>query len=117
MGDAATDTAIVKTPMQYLDKAMGACATSGWSGARRPRTTPITALLEQISDLEPDKIAVIARTLGQASVFNEVVREQIAAMNIGERYEDITKPSTRSATTPRRWSTRSRTARSTSSSG
>ena len=51
---------------------------------------PINALLEKISDLEPDKIQVIARTLGQASVFNEVVREQIAGMEIGERYKTIT---------------------------
>ncbi len=34
---------------------------------------------------------LIGRTLNQASIFNEVVREQIAAMSIGERYEDITK--------------------------
>ena len=51
---------------------------------------PINALLEKISDLDPEKIQVIARTLGQASVFNEVVREQIAAMQIGERYKTIT---------------------------
>ena len=37
---------------------------------------PINALLEKISDLDKDKIALIARTLGQAEVFNEVVREQ-----------------------------------------
>ena len=40
---------------------------------------PINALLQKISDLDQDKIAVIARTLGQASVFNEVVREQTQA--------------------------------------
>ena len=51
---------------------------------------PINALLEKISDLDPEKIAVIARTLGQASVFNEVVREQISGMEIGERYKAIT---------------------------
>ncbi len=52
---------------------------------------PINALLEKISDLEPDKIAVIAKTLGQSSVFNEVVREQTAAMSIGQRYQDIAR--------------------------
>jgi len=51
---------------------------------------PINALLEKISDLEPEKIQVISRTLGQASVFNEIVRDQIAGMEIGERYEAIT---------------------------
>ena len=49
---------------------------------------PINALLEKISDLDKDKIALIARTLGQAEVFNEVVREQTSKMEIGERYQD-----------------------------
>src|SRR5690606_8089365 len=30
------------------------------------------------------------RVLTQSSAFNEVVRTQVAAMNVGERYEDIT---------------------------
>ena len=68
-----------RTPMQYLDKAVGALRDIGLMPAKL-EPAPINALLEKISDLEPDKIAVIARTLGQASVFNEVVREQIAAM-------------------------------------
>ena len=59
-----------------------------------PETTdeaPVIALIERISDLDPDKTLAIARTLNQASLFNEVVREQIEAMRIGERYETITK--------------------------
>jgi len=35
-------------------------------------------------------VTAIARTLDQASLFNEVVRKQVAAMSIGSRYEDIT---------------------------
>jgi hypothetical protein len=35
-------------------------------------------------------VILIGRTLTQASAFNEVVRSQVAAMNVGERYEDIT---------------------------
>lgn len=78
------------SPMQYLDKAVGALREMGLM----PDSTgeaPINALLEQISDLSPDKIAVITRTLGQASTFNEVVRNEIQAMEIGERYEAITE--------------------------
>ncbi len=77
-------------PMQYLDKAMGALRDMGLL-SEGPKEAPITALLEQISDLDPDRIVVIARTLTQVSVFNEVVREQVAAMNIGTRYEEITE--------------------------
>ncbi|MFO1090178.1 MAG: cell surface protein [Hyphomicrobiales bacterium] len=56
----------------------------------RTEEAPITALLQQISDLDPDRIAVISRTLNQASLFNDVVRAEVAAMSIGERYETIT---------------------------
>ncbi len=58
-----------------------------------PATTeeaPITALLEKLSSLNPDKVAIISRTLNQASVFNDIVRNEISAMSIGERYETIT---------------------------
>jgi hypothetical protein len=51
---------------------------------------PINSLLEKISDLDQDKITLIARTLGQGEVFNEVVRSETAGMEIGTRYEQIT---------------------------
>lgn len=79
----------IKTPMQYLDKAMGALRDAGLM-PETPESDPINALLEQITELAPKKVQVIARTLGQASVFNEVVREQVAAMEVGERYQQIT---------------------------
>lgn len=78
------------TPMQYLDRAMGALRDIGLA-PREGEEAPIMALLEKISDLEPDKVVIIARTLQQASFFNEVVREQVAAMNVGERYEQVTR--------------------------
>lgn len=82
--------ATAPTPMQYLDRAMGALRDIGLA-PREGETAPIMALLEKISDLEPEKVVVIARTLQQASFFNEVVREQVAAMNVGERYEQVTR--------------------------
>ncbi len=51
---------------------------------------PVIALINQISDLDEEKTIAIARTLSNTTVFNEVVREQITAMNVGERYETIT---------------------------
>jgi hypothetical protein len=89
MADIVTAAPIsVKTPMQYLDKAVGALRDLGLQPAK-VEDAPINALLEKISDLDKDKIAVIARTLGQSSVFNDVVRDQTAAMDIGTRYQDI----------------------------
>lgn len=80
---------VASTPMQYLDKAVGALRGLGLM-PERVEPAPINALLEQISALDAEKIQVIARTLGQAAVFNEIVREQISGMAIGQRYQAIT---------------------------
>ena len=79
------------TALQYLDKAMGGLKQLGLVPGTKSGAAPIVALLEQISDLEPEKVAAIARTLDQASLFNDVVREQISGITVGERYEGITK--------------------------
>jgi hypothetical protein len=79
---------LVKSPMQYLEKATNALRDLGITPAKTD-DAPINALLEQITTMEPEKVAVIARTLNQAGVFNEVVREQTTAMDIGTRYQDI----------------------------
>ncbi|HEX2555135.1 MAG TPA: cell surface protein [Microvirga sp.] len=81
---------VVKTPMQYLDQATNALREIGIIPPKAEEA-PINGLLQRISDLDQDRIAIIARTLGQTSVFNEVVREQIQAVEIGERYRQITE--------------------------
>ena len=80
----------VKTPMQYLDKALGGLRKLGLL-PEKTEEAPIVGLLEKISDLDPDRIAVITRTIAQMTVFNEVVREQISQMEVGQRYEKITE--------------------------
>lgn len=80
----------VKTPMQYLEKATNALRDLGLMPEGGAEDAPIVGLLEKITDLDPERIAVITRTLGQMGVFNEVVREQISQMEIGERYKEIT---------------------------
>ena len=82
--------AIAEKPLQYLDKAVNAIRDLGiWPEQQGEQ--PITGLLTQITELDETRVILIGRTLSQASAFNEVVREQVAAMKIGERYEDITK--------------------------
>ncbi|MCA8956060.1 MAG: cell surface protein [Planctomycetes bacterium] len=78
------------TPLKYLDKALGALRNLGLIKSD-PAPAPVVALIERISGYDPDKAAAVARTLAQASLFNEVVREQIDAMAIGNRYQAITK--------------------------
>ena len=82
---------ITGQPMRYLDKALGALRDMGVS---LPDATadesPITGLLGKISSLDPDRVALIARVLTQASNFNEVVRQEVRGMEVGSRYETIT---------------------------
>jgi len=90
--EATTNAAaITATPMQYLEKAMDGLHDLGLVPTEGDKQVePIIALLNQISDLDEARVTAIARTLDQASLFNDVVREQVQAMQIGERYEDIT---------------------------
>jgi len=78
-----------KTALQYLDRAMGELRALGFA-PEDGEPAPIIALLNQISDLDETRVSAIARTLDQASHFNDVVREQVSGMNVGERYEGIT---------------------------
>jgi hypothetical protein len=87
---SANVSALTEKPLQYLDKAVNAIRDLGiWP--EQQGEAPITGLLQQITELDETRVILIGRTLSQASAFNEVVREQVAAMKIGERYEDITK--------------------------
>jgi hypothetical protein len=77
------------SPIQYLDKAMNSLHDLGLLPEQGGEEAPIIALLKQIADLDEERVVAITRTLSQASLFNEVVREQVQAMDIGTRYEDI----------------------------
>jgi hypothetical protein len=77
------------SPIKYLDKAMSSLHDLGLLPERGADEAPIIALLNQISDLDEERVVAITRTLSQASLFNDVVREQVQAMDIGTRYEDI----------------------------
>ncbi|MGE0231307.1 MAG: hypothetical protein AB7O39_04965 [Flavobacteriaceae bacterium] len=85
------DLPALDSPMKYLDRALASLREMGLVPDKATAEAPIVPLLNQITGLDEEKVVIIARTLTQASFFNEVVREQVAAMNIGQRYEDITK--------------------------
>lgn len=79
------------SPMQYLDKAMEKVRDLGLlPDAGDSRRDPMVALLNQLTGIDEDRVIAISRTLSQASFFNDVVREQVQAMDISNRYEDIT---------------------------
>lgn len=79
------------SPMQYLDKAMDKVRDLGLlPDPGSGRTDPMVALLNQLTGIDEERVIAISRTLSQASFFNDVVREQVQAMDISDRYEDIT---------------------------
>jgi len=84
---SATD--MIRSPLKQLDKALNALRDLGLVPAK-PEEAPITALINKIAGYDEEKAVAIARTLSQTSLFNEVVREQVVAMEVGQRYEAIT---------------------------
>jgi hypothetical protein len=74
--------------LQYLDRALETVQDMGLK-PEKSGEDPIGALLDQITELDKDKVTIIARTLAEASTFNEIVRNEIAGMKIGERYDDV----------------------------
>jgi len=83
-------TDVIRTPLKYLDKAVNGLRDLGLLPAQTDEA-PIVALIQQISDLDEEKAVAIARTLNHTTLFNEVVREHISQMKVGERYEKITE--------------------------
>ncbi|MFO7554801.1 MAG: hypothetical protein R6W88_06325 [Desulfobacterales bacterium] len=81
---------VLSSPLRYLDKALNGLRDLGLM-PEKPDEMPIIALINKISDLDEEKTVAIARTLSNTTVFNEVVREQITALKVGERYETITE--------------------------
>lgn len=79
------------SPMQYLDKAMNTVRELGLMPSEaKSGDEPVVALLNQIAVIDEERVVAISRTLSQASLFNEIVREQVQAMDISNRYEEIT---------------------------
>ena len=81
-------TAMTPKPLVQLDKALGALRSLGLVKAES-QPAPVVALIDKVAPLDPDAAAAVARTLSQATLFNEVVREQISGMQMGERYKTV----------------------------
>lgn len=79
-----------KSVLKYFDRAMNQLRDLGLVPENADEA-PIVSLLNRLTQLDEAKVTAIARTLSQASLFNEVVREQVSSMKLGERYEEITE--------------------------
>jgi hypothetical protein len=74
--------------MQYFDRAMSQLRDLGLV-PEKGEEAPIVALLNRLTEIDEASVTAIARTLSQMSLFNQVVREQVSSMTLGDRYEDI----------------------------
>jgi len=83
-----TSNNLLPMPLNYLDKALSKLRDLGLM-PDKPDETPVVAMIQRVSDLDTEKAVAIARTLNHTTVFNEVVRQQVSAMEVGERYEQI----------------------------
>ncbi len=77
-----------KSALQQLDRAMKTVRDLGLE-VESSGEDPIGGLLEKIYDLDHENVTIIAKTLAEVSTFNEIVRNEISAMEIGERYNEI----------------------------
>ncbi|MBY0423690.1 MAG: hypothetical protein K2Q06_15405, partial [Parvularculaceae bacterium] len=89
MSQTQTPAPLRVSALQYLDRAVGQLRELGLVG-QKGEPAPIIALLNQIAEVDQDRVAAIARTLDQVSWFNEVVRSEVSGMTVGERYNGIT---------------------------
>ncbi|MEM9828129.1 MAG: cell surface protein [Planctomycetota bacterium] len=73
----------------YLDRAVDVLKKYGGKGESAPQE--LIGLLEEVRHLDEDKVLAIADVIQHMSAFNALVRENIEAVNIGNRYMDITQ--------------------------
>jgi len=76
------------SPLQQLDRAKRTVRDLGLD-VKSQTDTPIDGLLKQIYHLDKDSVTIIAKTLNDVSLFNEIVRNEVSAMQVGERYNEI----------------------------
>lgn len=81
--------AIAEVP-SYLVRAVDSLKSLGLS-IREPDSAPIAALIRRIAEVDEARAIVIARTIAQQEVFDTVVADQVSGMNVGQRFELITK--------------------------
>lgn len=83
---------LMVAPLRTLEKAVGQLKEMGLlpDSNAKSEEAPVVALIQQIAEFDEDKAIAIARTLAQSTFFNEVVRNEIRDIKVGERYEGIT---------------------------
>lgn len=78
------------TMRKYLDRALGVLDRFGLS-ARDDTPQEMIHLLESVKHIDEAKALAIADVIKHMSTFNEMVRENVASVTVGNRYMEITQ--------------------------
>ncbi len=74
------------TLQEYMDRAAGALQKFG---ILRQEENELVSLLNEVQDVDPDRVAVIAQTVTYIESFNQLVRDNVTETSIATRYSDI----------------------------
>jgi hypothetical protein len=80
----------VASPSSFLIRATDALRNLGLA-VSEPNTTPIASVISVLAEVDEPRAIVVARTIAQQQAFDLLVAEQVGQMDIGNRFEDITK--------------------------
>lgn len=86
-------TAVSRDPgtmRRYLDRALTVLDRFGLS-ARDDTPQEMIHLLESVKHIDEAKVLAIAEVIKHMSTFNEMVRENVASVTVGNRYMEITQ--------------------------
>lgn len=82
----ATGTAIQK----YLDRAVG-MLDKFHIGQRADTNAELIRLLDEVKHLDEPRVLAISKTIQYMSTFNQMVRDNVENINVGDRYLDIAR--------------------------
>lgn len=89
-GQAAPSTAHERTMRQYLDRALSTLERFGLGG-RSAQPNEMVNLLEDVKHLDEAKTLAIAEVLNHMSTFNQLVRDNVENISVGDRYLEISQ--------------------------
>lgn len=89
-GQAAPSTAHERTMRQYLDRALSTLERFGLGG-KSAQPNELVNLLEDVKHLDEAKTLAIAEVLNHMSTFNQLVRDNVENISVGDRYLSISQ--------------------------
>jgi len=90
--DAPTEDAIPVMPsgiQHYLDKAVQVLQQFGIATTSQPNE--LVKMLDEVKAIDEPKVLAIAKTIQQMGTFNQLVRDNVESINVGNRYLEITQ--------------------------